>query len=266
MRYVYIICICILLIILYVIYEYFQLECRKFVHYDLDRGLGIKAVVITDLHNKLLSAKDLEKIRREQPDCILFAGDLLVWDEPDISKALTSVKALAEIADVYFSYGNHELRFKDEHKEEWEELLKKLPSNFYALDNDHRSLNDKVEVYGISLKRENYKKGRVFDMGDENADVFKNMPEGRFNILLAHNPDLTEYYDRVMHADLTVSGHLHGGVVRLPLFGGLVFSTYGIKHRDRGLYEGRHVVSSGAGEHLFPSRIFNRCEIVIIQL
>ena len=71
-------------------------------------------------------------------------------------------------------------------------------------------------------------------------------------------------------ADLTVSGHLHGGYVRLPGIGGIVspqmrpFPKY-----DRGLYEeyGQYLaVSAGLGDHHMPVRIGNPRELVVLHI
>ncbi len=258
-------CLILALLLLYACYEFYELKCRKFVTYDIDLGLKETFVAVTDLHNKTLSKKDLKRIREAKPSCIFAAGDLLTAGDPDTKKALMALKELSDISDVYYSLGNHELRFRDEHKEIWEAFLKDVPANCHVLDDEHMSISEKAEVYGISLKRRNYKKGRAFDMSKEDTGVFKDVPENKVNILLAHNPDFIDYYDRVLPSDLIISGHLHGGFMRLPFVGGLVYSTHGIKHRDRGVYNGRHIVSSGAGEHLLPLRFFNRCEVVIIR-
>ena len=254
------------LLIAYAIYEYFEFRCRKFVRFTTGLGLGLKAVAFTDLHNNPLTKRDYERIGKEKPDLILIGGDMLNASKADHKAASVVFSRLSEIAPVYFSLGNHELRYREAFEKEWKELLSSLPASCHVLDDTHLSFNEQLEIYGISLKREHYKKGRAFDMNGEDTGIFKDAPLGKKSILLAHNPDFYSYYEKVLKADLIFSGHLHGGFVRLPLFGGIVYSTYGIKHRDKGYYCGNHIVSSGAGEHLMPLRLFNRCEIEIIDL
>ncbi len=266
MKIYYLIPILLILLILYTAYEIFEFRFRKYVHFKLNLGLGLKAVIITDLHNKSFTKRDLKLLSSEKPDCFFMAGDLLISKEVDNKKALEAVRQLCAIAPVYFSLGNHELKYREHFKEQWEGFKKALPDNCFILDNNHMSLGEKAEIFGISLRLENYKKGRLYDMSGENTEVFKDIPIDKKKILLAHDPDFYEYYDRVLDADLIVSGHLHGGFVRLPFIGGFVFSRYGVKHRVKGIYAGKHLVSSGAGEHLMPLRVFNRCEIDIIEL
>lgn len=90
----------------------------------------------------------------------------------------------------------------------------------------------------------------------------------RFNVLLAHSPQYFEAYSE-WGADLTLSGHFHGGIIRLPLLGGVIspylrlFPKY-----DKGIYrsgrgEGRMVLAAGLGTHTFP-RINNPAELVLL--
>ncbi len=259
-----IILIIIILFAIYSLYETFQLKVRKILHVNVSLGLDLKAVVITDLHNKKLYKRDIESIVREKPDCVFVAGDVLTGSEMSCKNALDAIISLCQISDVYFSYGNHELKFMELNPSLWEEFINRLPENCFILDDSHRSLNENVEIFGISLNRGCYKRGRIHDMSSEPLEVFKDIPSDKKKILLAHNPDFHDYYEKVLNPDFIISGHLHGGFVRLPVIGGLIHSCYGIKHRDKGLYEGKHYVSSGAGEHLLPLRFLNRCEIVVL--
>ena len=90
-----------------------------------------------------------------------------------------------------------------------------------------------------------------------------------FHILLAHNPVYFDTY-AAWGADLTLSGHLHGGIIRIPGIGGLItpqaqlFPKY-----DRGLISvnGKYmVVSAGLGEHTVPIRIFNPPQLILITV
>ncbi len=255
----------IILICAFAAYEHVELRCRKLVRYSLKNRVGMKAVLITDLHNKRLSERDYRRIRAEKPDCFLLAGDMLTKNQEDYTHALEVICNLSGIARVYYSLGNHELSYREKFHEQWGSFILALPGNCFILDDSHMRFNDDIEIYGLSLKKEHYRKGRIFDMSLEGPDVFRDKDEDKFNILLAHNADFYDYYDRVLKADLIVSGHLHGGFVRLPYIGGLIFSAFGVKHRDRGIYAGRHIVSSGAGEHMLPLRFLNRTEIVVIE-
>ena len=98
--------------------------------------------------------------------------------------------------------------------------------------------------------------------------VLGESPE-QFNILLAHNPAYFKEYVS-WGADLILSGHVHGGVIRIPFFGG-VFSPEKIffPEYDAGLFESRDsimVVNRGLGYSKVNLRLFNRPEISFIEL
>ena len=90
-----------------------------------------------------------------------------------------------------------------------------------------------------------------------------------FHMLLAHNPAYFESYAK-WGADLTLSGHVHGGIMRLPFFGGVIDPAYHIFPKyDAGLYENeekRMIVSVGLGTHSIKVRLFNPPKIDLITL
>ena len=90
-----------------------------------------------------------------------------------------------------------------------------------------------------------------------------------FSILLAHNPEyFKEYAD--WDPDLALSGHVHGGVVRLPFLGGVIAPSLRIfPHYDAGLFEEyghKMILGRGLGMHTLPIRIFNPGELIRIEL
>src|SRR5699024_1215402 len=93
--------------------------------------------------------------------------------------------------------------------------------------------------------------------------------EELYTILLAHRPEMfSEYVDGEM--DLTVVVHAHGGQIRLFGLGGLIAPSQGFfPEFTSGVHEENHtqmLVNRGLGNSVFPFRIFNRPEIVVIQL
>ena len=90
-----------------------------------------------------------------------------------------------------------------------------------------------------------------------------------FTILLAHNPDYFPEYD-AWGADLVLSGHVHGGLMRLPLLGGVVSpATRLFPKYDGGLFEGKNgkmILGRGLGTHTLPIRIFNPGELIVVEL
>ena len=94
-------------------------------------------------------------------------------------------------------------------------------------------------------------------------------PEQPFTILLSHRPELFAVYAK-HQIDLVLSGHAHGGQIRLPLIGGVVAPHQGFfAEYDAGQYTSgttNMVVSRGLGNSLFPFRVNNRPELVVITL
>ena len=91
----------------------------------------------------------------------------------------------------------------------------------------------------------------------------------RFTVLLSHRPELFPVY-AAFGADLTLSGHAHGGQFRLPGIGGLFAPGQGIfPEYTSGLYRigpAWMAVSRGLGRSEFPLRLGNRPEVKIITL
>lgn len=90
-----------------------------------------------------------------------------------------------------------------------------------------------------------------------------------FTLLLSHRPELFDVYV-TCNADLVLSGHAHGGQFRLPFIGGLAAPNQGLFPKyDAGLFsEGKTkmLVSRGIGNSIFPFRVNNRPEIILIEL
>ena len=125
-------------------------------------------------------------------------------------------------------------------------------------------------IWGYELPLDYYRRGRNFTLMTEQVTEALGAPkEGCCNVLLAHNPVYFDTY-AAWGADLTLSGHLHGGIVRLPLLGGVIspqmklFPDY-----TRGCYtkeNHRMIVGAGLGSHTIPIRINNPPELVVIDV
>ena len=91
----------------------------------------------------------------------------------------------------------------------------------------------------------------------------------RFQILLAHNPVYFEEYAR-WGADLVLSGHVHGGIVRLPFLGGVISPAFTLFPKyDGGKFErgdSTMLLGRGLGTHTLPVRMWNPGEIVLVTL
>ena len=205
-----------------------------------------------------------------KPDFIFFLGDLYSRDETDMRPKAAFLARLRELAPTYYIVGNHEL-YQPECLEALCARLKGL--GVTVLRNAKATLSsgaDSIDLYGLQLPLHYY----------VNSDwSYRNLPEPsvdylnkklgkpsaeRCTFLLAHKPAFFEQYAR-WGADVTFAGHNHGGIVRLPLIGGLLsperrfFPKY-----SKGIYNSKIfgtdrklVVTAGLGKFRFnnPSEI-----------
>ncbi len=226
---------------------------------------GMRVMHLSDLHAKdygpgyrrLTSA-----CRRHKPDIIVFTGDIFSRNE-SIQRIMTRVpmmRELVRLAPVYYIPGNHE----GDAPEKAEILYKTLSGvGVKVLRNDHTRLTrggEHINIYGLELPPACYRAAggsfrdlRKLSVGE--LDGLLGRPESdAFNLLLAHSPiQFPQYAD--WGADLTMSGHVHGGIIRILGIGLLsperrFFPKYtkGIYRRRSGRGEAVLEVSAGLGK------------------
>ena len=105
--------------------------------------------------------------------------------------------------------------------------------------------------------------------GDYIKELIGTADKDSFNVLLAHNPDYFPAYAQ-WGADLVLSGHVHGGMVRIPWWKGVVSPSIRLFPKyDGGKFEEGNstmILSRGLGMHTIPVRLFNPAEIVVVEL
>lgn len=263
---------------------------------------GTNFLVIADLHSNLFGAGNsllVKKIDEIHPDFIIIAGDLFISKEYSFDIAYDLLTNISKKYTIYYGFGNHEQKLQMFEKEV---KIKNEYTNKYAKDN-HRMIQSfhefitKVRDLGVIvldnndsiIELENQKKIRIFG-GSIGLEYFKrfqrpNMTleylESQFSksstsdyeILIAHNPMYFKVYSQ-WGADLVLSGHIHGGMVRLPWLGGIISPQMQIFPKyDGGLYtwdkdgkESKMIVSRGLGIHTLKIRLWNRPELVHVTL
>ena len=265
-------------LILWLLYEWMEhtwiqykttiVECQK-----LHNHTELRVCLISDLHN---NKKDFNKltahIKAFAPDILFLAGDLV---NKHITRNVFAEQFLDTISTldipVFYSAGNHELTLMEEHPCEWKDFLKRLPKEITYLENEsvlQKVNSEEICITGLSLPRIFYKKGKLYQNKTELPKI--RIPENRFQILIAHHPEYAGFYE-AYHADFIVSGHLHGGLLRLPFLGGMVSPRLCIPNGyDAGtvdLQDGSKMfVSRGLGSHTIPLRFFNRVEVNFLVL
>lgn len=244
---------------------------------DLESPLRL--VLISDLHGKSFgkdNARLIAKIQEQTPDAIFLVGDMLdkKADEADVQSLLALTEKLLEIAPVFFSMGNHEQVYLKTNAT----LLDRVAQTGAVVVND--SYVD-VTVAGQPL-RIGGTMGHGFAFG-RTEEEFTSSPEYVFlkafentelpKICLAHMPDTFIFNGAytLWDVDLVLSGHTHGGLVRLPFIGGLYAPMQGLfPEYDRGHFRlGTHmqmVITSGLAGHGLLPRVNNPPEIAVIDL
>ena len=237
--------------------------------------------LITDLHNKVYGTSNsrlVDRIKSESPDLILCAGDLIVGTGHNSYRtALDFVTRLTEIAPVYYSNGNHETEYRRYAKPKYAAYVTGLKrAGVHLLNNKCRDIvigSTKIHIAGLEVSLEKYIKFRKphCDISYVTNKIGAAPADDSYTILLAHNPEFFKVYGE-WGADLTVSGHYHGGVVRSPFTGRALLSPYGYPFPKfgvgiKGLAPERFIIASaGLGDHSIPLRVFDPRELVIVRI
>ena len=228
---------------------------------------GLRIALLTDLHGREFDAENqylLTEVKRQTPDLIFISGDLFD-EETDLSFLQPLIGGLCAIAPTFYVTGNHE----------------------WQLDHLKSILSD-IESYGATVLRNEY---TVLRRGEEKliiagvddpcgpydqktpeqlvSEIRRNEGENACILMLAHRNDTLPMWSD-LGVDLVLTGHCHGGVVRLPFVGG-VFGTNRelFPNYDAGLYsqsDTQLFVSRGLGYTNVRLRLFNRPHLPILIL
>ena len=230
---------------------------------------GCVIVQLSDLHGALFGEdnRDLLKVvAKERPDYIFLTGDLLdQYRATPHSYAVSLGGALADIAPTYFVTGNHEWALPDVPglKRKLEEAGVQVLTNEYtvlARDGDNAVLAGIDDPNGYADQK----------TPEEVAEEVRAAFDAPFWMLLAHRNNYFEDEYCRLGADLVISGHGHGGLVRLPFTDGLVsvertfFPSY-----TAGFYQAGGAdlfVSRGLGNSGRTFRLFNRPQVAVLTL
>lgn len=229
-----------------------------------------RLVLLTDLHGCKHGKKNkklLHMVESAEPDYICIAGDMTLKNGMYTKDVFDLMYELTEKFPVYYAPGNHEICMPD--YGHFQNILYKMGVMY--LTNDYIPIGGNVVVYGLDLPEYWYHKvWQKREMEKETlTELLGDCREECFSILLAHNPEYFPQYAR-WGADLTLSGHVHGGIAILPRLGGVIapslqlFPTYDAGEFEEGGH--RMILSRGLGLHHIKLRFFNRPEISVINL
>lgn len=231
------------------------------------RGLP-RIVLVSDLHKRQFGREQRELIRRIaklKPEYIIIAGDLISRTVTDYTETEQLLRRLCAIAPVILSEGNHEADLPPSLYREFRQTVAR--SGALYLHNSYARVGG-ITIAGLALPPEYYRGGARFGYlpkcvctAETLHQLLGNCPPE--TLLLAHNPLYFASY-AAWGAALTLSGHVHGGAVRLPIVGGLLSPERTFLPRyDKGRFRigaAEMIVSAGLGK----LRLFNPPEVCLI--
>lgn len=241
---------------------------------------GFKIVQLSDFHSqgyRDTTEKLISKVKDINPDIIVMTGDMVSWDMEDIEEVKILIKSLVEVYPIYYIDGNHEHLAEISRPGRYvafNEFMQEL--GVTTIKNDYVEIykgNKSINLYGINLPLDGATGLYVNRFQLEENYVEKTLSEAdkeKFNILLAHTPTFIKQYSQ-WGADLVLSGHMHGGIVRIP------FTNIGLLSPGRTIFpryaagkfkvnDTTMIVNRGIGTSSFKLRVFNNQEIAVITL
>lgn len=248
---------------------------------------GYRIVQISDMHGKTFGMENIglaNKIKSLKPDVLLITGDMMSSTINDEGAFFEFLDHFDKACQIYMCLGNHEqiarqLTNNGKDNDRYSNFINNIEDKGVILLNNEKitikSGSDNITISGLTLELYHYSR-RDIEPYDEDMSLKEyyieevlGKPPKEFNILLAHNPAYFKEYVS-WGADLILSGHIHGGIIRIPFLGGL-FSPEKIffPEYDAGLFESNEsnmIVNRGLGYSKVHIRLFNRPEISLVEL
>lgn len=229
--------------------KYYDIESTKIgSNYD-----GYTIVQLSDLHNSEFGENNsvlIESIKSDHPNIIVITGDLMDKDS-NIESIISLCTSLKEIAPIYYVNGNHEGRLTD--------------YQYNYLVDSLIEIGVRVLENQALLLQQGDQQLQLIGIDDNNIDwsTLANtvnelkMSNEAYTILLSHKPQYVDAYN-LCDVDLILSGHTHGGQIRLPFIGALIVPEQPLFPKyDQGLFELNDkslIISNGLGESIVPIR------------
>lgn len=221
----------------------------------------LKITQISDFHSNELV--DLDKLFIEikgfNPDIIVLTGDLIDYKTRDLSLAFEVIERAKSVTSrIFFVSGNHETN----HILSYDLYNEMVNRGISVLDESTEILNidnNLINIMGVPF------------FADESHFIkaYKNIENEGYNLLLSHSPNRPiRFLDN--RVDLILSGHTHGGQVRLPIIGAIIAPGQGLFPKyDKGIFElGDTIlyIDSGLGNSVANLRLLNRIQITNIEI
>jgi uncharacterized protein len=208
----------------------------------------VRIIQISDLHNKYVGDDFIETIKNQNPDFIVITGDLVDRRTSDYNNVYSFIEKLSSFP-IYCISGNHDLSHKDVAK-----FNQELSKRGVVVLNEKSTSYKGIDLYGFEYYSD-------FDNLQAKNDVF--------SLALVHNP--MDIIEKDTPFDLILSGHTHGGQVRLPFVRAIFIPGQGFFAKyDKGLFQinekTKLYIDSGLGNTFLPIRFLNRSQASLIRI
>lgn len=240
------------------------MNVMKIVEYMLTAQLNknYKIALLSDLHS-IINPKIIPTIRNIKPSFICIAGDLCNTSLKESNTVKRFLENCISLAPTFFSLGNHDFQMTKED-------IKWMKSIGIAVLNDEFTHFGELVIGGLTSsfyhKCEKYDPKISMPLYPEVKwlDVFEK--QDGYKILLDHHPENYEPYTSYRNINLILSGHAHGGQIRV--FGkGIYGRSQGFLPKyDGGLFDNKLIVGRGLSNTLSIPRLGNPTEIVIVEI
>lgn len=227
---------------------------------------GFRIAVITDLHGRSFgegNEKLIAAAAASEPDIIALVGDI-ADERTDLSILAPLCGALTDIAPCFYVTGNHEWSLDSLSAA----LTPIEEAGVTILANEYRTLTLDGETIVLAGVHDPCGPADMTTPAELTERIRADYP-AEYLLVLNHRNDALEPWS-ALGADLVLSGHGHGGVIRLPGIGGLVGTDRSLfPDYTAGLYTSgttTMAVSRGLGYSGVPFRLFNRPELMVIEL
>ncbi len=235
---------------------------------------GFRIVQISDLHTSFWIDGDylkwvVNRINAMSWDMVTVTGDFITgavnsfWQDwlpvSDTDYLTVTADALRGLkaGDKFSVLGNHD------QGHDTERVVKALEgAGFEMLRNEAVRLTRNGDTIYIAGTDDFWYTGDL-------SRTLRNIPEDAFTVLLSHNPDIVGDFTEAMTADLTLSGHTHGGQIYIPYLSRFVLPIRRPERYRAGLVRepwGYTYVNRGLGTLVFPFRLFAPPEITVVTL